>query len=260
MKHKWIWVLLLLAGLVGVSSAQTSRARQAWAALVAAGDVHLSGDAQGIARVRILGAELVAASESRGHWDFYVLDDPRPNAFSTGEGVVAVTEGMLALGLDDDELAGILAHEIGHGTRQHVERAYLAEEDARQVELQQAEVERRKAAALARIHRSKLDTGDAERAQEELERIRWRDRARASQWQKKTDLHKGEQRFAREFSHQQEIEADLVGLRYARLAGFRADGLWSALEKMRRAKLEGLGATHPSLLRRQQVLEKVMRP
>jgi heat shock protein HtpX len=47
----------------------------------------------------------------------YVSPQPQPNAFATGRGpkhaVVAVTQGILEV-LDDDELRGVLAHEMSH--------------------------------------------------------------------------------------------------------------------------------------------------
>jgi heat shock protein HtpX len=47
----------------------------------------------------------------------YVSPEPQPNAFATGRGpkhaVVAVTQGILQV-LDDDELRGVLAHEMSH--------------------------------------------------------------------------------------------------------------------------------------------------
>jgi heat shock protein HtpX len=49
--------------------------------------------------------------------EVYVVDDPAPNAFATGRdpqhAVVAATTGLLAL-LDDTELEGVMAHEMGH--------------------------------------------------------------------------------------------------------------------------------------------------
>lgn len=47
----------------------------------------------------------------------YIVNDPAPNAFATGRdpdhAVVAATTGLLEL-LDDSELEGVMAHEIGH--------------------------------------------------------------------------------------------------------------------------------------------------
>jgi len=47
----------------------------------------------------------------------YVIPSDAPNAFATGRnpqhGAVAVTEGIMRL-LSEDELAGVLAHELGH--------------------------------------------------------------------------------------------------------------------------------------------------
>jgi heat shock protein HtpX len=47
----------------------------------------------------------------------YVIPDPSPNAFATGRNpqhaAVAATEGLLQI-LNDEELAGVMAHELGH--------------------------------------------------------------------------------------------------------------------------------------------------
>ncbi len=47
----------------------------------------------------------------------YIIQDPAPNAFATGRdpknAVVAATTGLLAI-MDDQELEGVMAHEMGH--------------------------------------------------------------------------------------------------------------------------------------------------
>ena len=47
----------------------------------------------------------------------YIIDNPQPNAFATGRnpehGAVAVTTGLMER-LNRDELAGVIAHELGH--------------------------------------------------------------------------------------------------------------------------------------------------
>ncbi|HUD07171.1 MAG TPA: M48 family metalloprotease [Candidatus Saccharimonadales bacterium] len=47
----------------------------------------------------------------------FIMDDPSPNAFATGrkpdKAAVCATTGLLAI-MDDDELQGVFAHELGH--------------------------------------------------------------------------------------------------------------------------------------------------
>jgi hypothetical protein len=47
-------------------------------------------------------------------WTFGVIDTPEVNAFAAPGGYVLVTRGMYALADSDEELAGVLAHEINH--------------------------------------------------------------------------------------------------------------------------------------------------
>lgn len=52
-------------------------------------------------------------------WHFGVLDSPNVNAFATPGGYVFVTRGLLMKMRSEDELAGVLAHEISHVVQKH---------------------------------------------------------------------------------------------------------------------------------------------
>ena len=59
----------------------------------------------------------------------YVIDDPSPNAFATGRdpkhASVAVTTGLMSL-LENEELEGVLAHELSHVKNQDIRLMMLA--------------------------------------------------------------------------------------------------------------------------------------
>jgi len=63
----------------------------------------------------------VAAQSPRQNvtYRFFVVDMAAPNAFALPNGNVYVTRGLLALLNSEDELAGILGHEIGHVAARH---------------------------------------------------------------------------------------------------------------------------------------------
>jgi len=67
----------------------------------------------------------VAQGSSRGdlRWTFIVLDTDGVNAFAAPGGFVHITRGALALIQSEAELAGVLAHEVGHVTARHTIRA-----------------------------------------------------------------------------------------------------------------------------------------
>ncbi len=72
-----------------------------------------------VAYVRAVGARLAARSPRQDvPYAFHVVDLPEPNAFAV-PGHVYVTRGLLILLNDEDELAGVLGHEIGHIAARH---------------------------------------------------------------------------------------------------------------------------------------------
>ena len=55
-------------------------------------------------------------------YHFYVVQHPAMNAFAVPGGYIFIFSGLLARIANDDELAGVLAHEIGHVTGHHAMR------------------------------------------------------------------------------------------------------------------------------------------
>src|SRR5262249_39068285 len=73
--------------------------------------------------VQSLGNRLVAALGPQPFdYHFYVVESPILNAFAVPGGYVFVFTGLLARAGSDDELAGVLGHEIGHAHAHHVVR------------------------------------------------------------------------------------------------------------------------------------------
>jgi beta-barrel assembly-enhancing protease len=64
--------------------------------------------------VTAVGQRLARASGDRRPWKFVVLDDNGANAFVTMGSTVYLLRGTLAILRSEAELAGVLAHEIGH--------------------------------------------------------------------------------------------------------------------------------------------------
>lgn len=71
-----------------------------------------------------VGQFLATASNEPGQYKFTILDSPIVNAFALPGGYVFVTRGLLTLADDEAELAGVLAHEIGHVTAHHAAERY----------------------------------------------------------------------------------------------------------------------------------------
>ncbi len=71
--------------------------------------------------VRKLGEELARSSESTPfELRFYVIEDESLNAFATFGGAIYIHSGIINVSNDVSELAGVIAHEIGHVTARHL--------------------------------------------------------------------------------------------------------------------------------------------
>ena len=78
------------------------------------------GNAALAAYVDAIGRRLAAHSPRQDvQYQFHVVDVPEPNAFALPGGYVYVSRGLLVLVNSEDELAGVIGHEIGHVAARH---------------------------------------------------------------------------------------------------------------------------------------------
>ncbi len=75
--------------------------------------------------VRSIGAQLAAASPpSPFEFRFYVVEDESLNAFAIPGGAIYVHSGIIQKSHNASELAGVMAHEIGHVTSRHIAKRF----------------------------------------------------------------------------------------------------------------------------------------
>lgn len=68
----------------------------------------------------------VQTNDGDHKFTFFVVDDPRINAFALPGGYIGVHTGLIEASRNEDELAGVMAHEIAHVTQRHIARAVHA--------------------------------------------------------------------------------------------------------------------------------------
>jgi hypothetical protein len=224
------------------AEANYQRVMQTWPA---------GGTEQQRRRVRNLGYRIVEQSPLKDlHWTFDVADTPIPNALCTGEGFVVVTTGLLALDLSDDEMAGVLGHEVAHGVRRHSQIFTERYSEARRLVQELRALEREAAEAEAANNNHRLQT------------IRSRVKEMQPRLQYLADFVKNQQAY----DHNEEEEADVLGMQFAAAAGFDPYGEGRALIKLKQRSVVLFGQayqdgsrTHPPLKRRLEIATLVQK-
>jgi predicted Zn-dependent protease len=193
-----------------------------------AGYYTLDRDTALTAYVNLVGLA-VAASGPRPdvRYRFGVLDTEQVNAMATPGGYVFVTRGALALMESEAELAGVLAHEVGHVNEKHV------------IE----EIQDR-----ARTELGTDLAGEALGADPEaLDKV----------------VGLGTNVLFLGLSREDELEADSLGVVYAEAAGYDPAGLAAFVRKLEanesRPFLKSLKATHPDPSDRLELIERVVK-
>jgi predicted Zn-dependent protease len=70
------------------------------------------------------------AEEGQHRFYYFVVKDPEVNAFAVPGGFVAINSGLILATRNENELAGVLAHETAHVTQRHLVRQLLDQSHA----------------------------------------------------------------------------------------------------------------------------------
>ena len=85
-------------------------------------------DSQVTEYINEIGHRIAAQANAEGNhtFSFFVIDNPAINAFALPGGFIGVHTGLLQATRNEDELAGVMAHEVAHVTQRHIARAIHA--------------------------------------------------------------------------------------------------------------------------------------
>lgn len=178
--------------------------------------------------VNLVGATVAAQSERQEvPYRFAVLNSDTVNAFSAPGGYIFITKGALLLCGDEAELAGVLAHEVGHVAGRHILKIY----------------ERDKA-----MRAGMDEAGSRMPGSKYLE-----------DFSKKILIKVIDQGLV----EGDEYDADQRGVKYAHMAGYPADGMLRFLTKLEEAttqkgKSSFWTKTHPPIAKRNERLAKII--
>ena len=80
-------------------------------------------DPQLTSYIENLGAQVVSVSEMADEkFIFSLLDDPALNAFATADNYVYINRGLLNYVSNEAQLVSVIAHEVAHVTRGHINK------------------------------------------------------------------------------------------------------------------------------------------
>lgn len=168
-----------------------------------------------IERVRRVGSRIVqAANLANRSWEYAVFVDKTPNAFVLPSGQIGVTTGLLGLAQNDDQLATVIGHEVGHVIARHAAERYSTQ------------------AA------SGLALGVAQQAAGDRAQVVGALGGLGAQYG-----------LLLPFSRHHELEADRLGVDYMAGAGYRpseAIKLWEIMAAQRQGSRPEFASTHPS--------------
>jgi predicted Zn-dependent protease len=126
-----LWSGTMLLGVSGVAGCESAgeffapadadlvpMAAQAWSETKA--QTPISRDARANARLQAVGNKIASVANIQdAQWEFVVFDSPEKNAFCLPGGKVGFYKGLLDFVDNDDQVAAVLGHEVGHVALRH---------------------------------------------------------------------------------------------------------------------------------------------
>jgi beta-barrel assembly-enhancing protease len=192
----------------------------------------LSDDRQALNRLESIGKGVAAASDRQDlDYKFYLIEDETLNAFTIPGGHVYIFRGLYDK-LYDDELAAVMAHEIGHVAARHI------------VKKMQASMGYQLLSTIALVA---YTSGQDDKKKRQAGYIAY---AGATAFNL---VQLG-------YSRQDEYEADELAVKYSKAAGYDPDGMRRALEVLKQEEKKGLPVpyilrSHPYIDERIERLE-----
>jgi len=189
--------------------------------------------------LNILGQTLAEASdrpETFGGYHFAILDTDEINALSAPGGLIMVSRGLLRCCRNEDALAAVLAHEIGHVELQH---------------------------GLKAIQRGRLTSALTILAVEAGKNLGGQNLAEVTKAFEGSIADISNTLINKGYSRQQEYQADAAAVVILRRVGYHAAGLVDMLTQMEhrlQPGSHGFGTTHPPPADRIAALQKILGP
>lgn len=147
-RHLWAGTMLLgVAGTTGACASAADflapadadlipMAAQAWQETKA--QTPISKDARANARLQNIGSKIASVANLPGaQWEFVVFDSEEKNAFCLPGGKVGFYKGLLDFSDNDDQVAAVIGHEVGHVVLRHAARR-IGQENLTSIALQSA--------------------------------------------------------------------------------------------------------------------------
>jgi predicted Zn-dependent protease len=168
-----------------------------------------------------VGWRLAAASGTKpAHLEFFMVKDPRINAFALPGGFIGINAGLLLAASNESELAGVMGHELAHVTQRHIARSATETGGIATIATWAAVL----AAILAGSGNSDVVLAALSMGQ-------------AATYQRQVN-----------YTRAHELEADRIGIRTMVDAGFNAEGMSSFFQRLeQQSRLYGSGI--PDILR-----------